>query len=348
MTDAANATSTMAKAELLAAVRSGRRDDRVIRALADFATGPLSRTVEDAELMLAHAESVWIAEQRNPESTRARDAAAQLVRLLPTLRDGYKYLGLAHLSRGEPALAARAFAEGETAEGDYSFAHFLRLAERLVRGERESRFSVDGATYVMPLSTHNAAAIEAGAFHAGGMLTEIDELRTLNRFAGPHAIKRIVEVGVLVGNHTAYFLQTFRPEHLVLIDADPANLPLIERVVAANTPAGMAPIVETVTAFVGRGGGDTRFAGATIPHRRLSELVTGPLDLIKIDVDGAEATLLSHGGEPIVSHRPVVMIEVMPATDALVRQWFAANGYGPPQVFGHGGYANLIYGRPTP
>ena len=47
-------------------------------------------------------------------------------------------------------------------------------------------------------------------------------------------------------------------------------------------------MVETVCAFVGRGCGETTFAGATVPHRRLNALVPGAVDLLKIDVDGGD------------------------------------------------------------
>lgn len=157
----------------------------------------------------------------------------------------------------------------------------------------------------------------------------------LHALAGNPArpIRRIAEIGVGSGDDTAFFLRTFRPDHLILIDADPVNHPAIAESVARATPAGCVPIVETICAYVGRGCGETTFAGAKVPHRRLNELIRGAIDLIKIGVNGCELKVLESGDEPFVRHRPLVMIRTTAETMAPVQAWFAARGYKPPQVF---------------
>ncbi|MCB2106433.1 MAG: FkbM family methyltransferase [Rhodobacteraceae bacterium] len=332
----------MIKSELLAALRGGLADQTVMTAAENIVTGGLERTAEDIELALLFAQAAWIADQRNPIATRARDAAQAVIAAVPTLADGYRWLGFAHLSRGEYREAFTALSAVKAVPGEANFDNFRALAQNLMLGRTEAGFKWNDTDYVFPLSCHNAAAIEAGAFHSVGVLTETDELQALARCAAGRPIEQIAEIGVLIGNHTAFMLHTFHPDHLVLIDADPANIPLIEKTVRMNTPANTAPIVETVTAFVGRGGADVSFAGEMVPHRRLCDLVTGPVDLIKIDVDGAEIELLNAGGDPIERHRPLTLIETTPSSDAPVVEWFTSRGFSCAAMFDHGSYRNRI------
>ena len=331
------------KAQVLVAVRAGRLDPAGFAALAHFASGPLVCTVEDVELLLAYAQAVWIADQRKPNSTRACEAARRLVDLVPNLQDGHRLLGLAHLSRNEPREARAAFVAGRTAVGEQNLVNFWALSENLIRGSREASFTLDGRAYVLPLSIHNAAAIEAAAFHSVGMLTRIDELGSLESMAANKRAARVAEIGVLVGNHTAFFLQAFRPDFLIRVDADPANQPLMIRTVAANTPDHCRPAVEMLSAFVGRSGADTRSAGMTVAQRRLDQVVSGPIDLIKINVDGVEAELLQYGGTPIETHQPVVMIETTRQIDSFVCEWFLTRGHEAPVTFDRGNYRNLFF-----
>src|SRR5207244_3241736 len=127
--------------------------------------------------------------------------------------------------------------------------------------------------------------------------------------------QRIVEVGVLVGNHTAYFLKTFAPMHVTLIDADPANVNFIRRSAAFNLAAGPAPEVVIQCAYIGGRSVDAvTFAGQRVPQRSLADLVSGSVDFLKIDVDGGEVALLAGAASVIEAHRPTVMIETTPTT----------------------------------
>lgn len=189
----------------------------------------------------------------------------------------------------------------------------------------------------MTIMTSDARTIER---HATGGDDEV--LHALTRDVA-RPIRRIVEIGVADGHDTAFFLRTFRPDHLILIDADPANHPLIARAVAGHTPPGCTPIVETVCAYVGRGCGETIFAGATVPHRRLNDLIRGPVDLIKIHVDGCEMRVLESGDEPIARHRPLVIVRTGADTAATLQAWFAARRYQAPDVVARGPYRHLIF-----
>jgi FkbM family methyltransferase len=155
--------------------------------------------------------------------------------------------------------------------------------------------------------------------------------------------QRIVEVGVLLGNHTAYFLKNFAPSHVTLIDADPANLNFMRRSAAFNLAAGPAPEVVIQCAYVGGRSADAvTFAGERVPQRSLAELVTGPVDFLKIDVDGGEVALLAGAASVIETHRPAVLIETTPTTFDTVQTWFAERGYVFRKVFDHTSYRNVV------
>src|SRR5262249_664689 len=161
--------------------------------------------------------------------------------------------------------------------------------------------------YTFDLTTHNAAATESSAFHAIGMLTEWDELQYLAATLPREKTRRLVEVGVLLGNHSAFFLQALQPESLTLIDADPANIPFIERTAFYHLPEPK-PAVDIQCAFVAGTASEGMFAGVKVQKKRLADLVHGGADFLKIDVDGGERDLLNGAETVIQSSRPIVMI----------------------------------------
>src|SRR5207253_2295025 len=149
-------------------------------------------------------------------------------------------------------------------------------------------------------------------------------------------MRRIVEVGVLMGNHSAYFLKTFKPEAITLIDGDPANIPFIEHTVFYNLPENR-PDVDVQCAFVGGAPGEATFAEQKVQRRTLADLVHGGVDFLKIDVDGGEVNLLTGAASVIEAYRPAVMIETTPLTHSKVIEWFTARRYTAKKVFDHGG-----------
>jgi FkbM family methyltransferase len=339
--DQAGPRTAAGKADLLALIRAGVGGPEVLRRLETATAPPLARAAEDIELLLAMAQQAWIADQRAPTAVRARDAAQQLIALVPDLPDGYRLLGFAHLSRGAYQEAYLAFSAMKTVAGAANFDNFRALARHMMTGLNPVTFDLGGARYTFDLTTHNAAATESSAFHSVGLLTEWEELQYLGATVGRP--QRIVEVGVLLGNHTAYFLKTFAPHQLVLIDADPANLPFMRSTVGYNIADGGAPDVEMHTAFVGgRNQSAVSFAGAQVPQRTLAELAPGQIDFLKIDVDGGELALLDGAASVIEASRPAVMIETTPTTHDPVVAWFAARGYDVRRIFDHGSYRNVI------
>lgn len=339
--DQAGPETPAGKAALLGLARQGVSAPAFLIRLEQAVAGPLAANAVDVELLLTYAQQAWIADQRNPAADRARKAAEKLTRLVPALAEGHRQLGLACLTQRDYIAAAAAFAAVKAITKSPQLDNFKALAENLLAGRTRVSFDLAGARYEFDLSTHNAAAIESSAFHSVGALTEWEELQYLGALLPRGHVRAIAEVGVLMGNHTAYFLRTFRPETLILVDADPANIPLIERTVAANASLP-APRVEVHCAYAAGRDGDHMFAGAPVPKRALAGLISGPVDFIKIDVDGGEIALLK-GAEPLFeASKPAVMIETTPRTHEAVAAFFTARGYTARRVFDRGDYRNMV------
>jgi hypothetical protein len=339
--DAFGPASPLGRTALAALIRTGAGGPAILERLDQALEGPVARTATDVALVLAHAQACWIADQRDADATRARDSAQRLIELVPDLADGYRLLGFAQLSRGAYREAVIALTALKAIPNAGNFDNFRALARHLMLGMRQIGFELDGERYTFDLTCHNAAATESSAFHSVGALTEWDELQYL-RSTLPRP-QRIVEVGVLLGNHTAFFLKTFAPTHMTLIDADPANITFIRRTAACNLPARPAPDIVIQCAFVGGRAGTVTFAGADVPQRPLADLVAGPVDFLKIDVDGGEVALLAGADAVIETHRPAVMIETTPATHDPVCAWFQSRRYDMRRVFDHGSHRNVVF-----
>jgi len=339
--DALGPATAAGRSALVSLTQTGTGGADVLTRLEQAIAAPLARNATDIGVLLAHAQTAWTADQRNPTATRTRDSARQLIELVPDLPDGYRLLGFAHLSRNEYRDAYLALSALKTLSSPLNLDNFRALARHLMTGVTQVGFDLDGERYTFDLTTHNAAAVESSAFHSVGALTEWDELQYLQSTLKKP--RRIVEVGVLLGNHTAFFLKNFAPQHITLIDADPANLNFIRRSAAYNLAAGPAPEVVIHCAFVGgRTAEAVTFAGAKVPQRGLGDLVAGAVDFLKIDVDGGELALLAGAASVIEQYRPAVMIETTPATHDAVVAWFEARNYTVRRVFDHGGYRNVV------
>ncbi|TAL01591.1 MAG: hypothetical protein EPO08_10070 [Rhodospirillaceae bacterium] len=339
--DALGPSTPAGRSALVSLTQAGAGGPEILARLDKAIAAPLARTTVDIGILLAHAQTAWTTDQRNPTAVRTRNSARRLIELVPDLPDGYRLLGFAHLSRCEYLDAFLALGALKTLPSPLNLDNFRALARHLMTGVTQVGFDLAGQRYTFDLTTHNAAAVESSAFHSVGALTEWDELQYLATVLDRP--QRIVEVGVLLGNHTAFFLKAFAPTHVTLIDADPANLNFMRRSAACNLAPGPAPEVVIHCAFVGESVAEAvTFAGARVPQRSLADLVSGPVDFLKIDVDGGEVALLKGAATVIEQYRPPVMIETTSTTHEPVVAWFEARKYAVRRVFDHDSYRNVV------
>lgn len=295
---------------------------------------------QDSAALQALAMAQWVRDQRDLQCIVALDTARRLVARSPLNGGALRLLGMIALTKRAYLESYLAFSAAAVANPPLLLEAARRLAALLMRGVDHVTFSVEGQKYDFGLTVHTTQAMESSIAHCAGALTEMEELRYLKNQLGQANV--IVEVGVLLGNHSAYFLKNLGPQRLYAFEADPSCLPEIRRNLDANNPGGIETVVRNL--FVGvPDGAPVEIAGVMVPQAGLSSLVSERVDFIKIDVDGGEMSALAGAEALITASRPFVMIETEIVTDLQVRDWFLARGYELRHRIGHSNYFNNFF-----
>jgi FkbM family methyltransferase len=188
-----------------------------------------------------------------------------------------------------------------------------------------------------PPDTVQKAILDGGCFYEATLLRAL-------RPTLP-AAARVVDVGANIGNHTLYFAGVCRAREVIAFEPNPDVLPELRANIAANgltnvntthlgiglgtLPGRAALHLESKDAHINnRGGmslvnrldGDVRVA-------RLDELVSGPLDLIKIDVEGMAMGVLEGAEKLVLEARPDVLMEVWLAELPALSDWLMRMDY---------------------
>lgn len=317
----------------------GFEDPRFLRSLEHWS----SCRPSDPEILHLQTYAAWIRDQRHPERMEALTHARKLASLLPRNASALRMLGAVALSKQSWLEAYLAFAGAAFADPPQICQAELRLALVLMQGRDQVTFRFGGESYTFPLSVHTTQAYESSMVHCSEKLTEAEELAYIEQLVPQGG--SLVEVGVLLGNHTAFFQKRLRPKQLVLVEADPDCLPLIQRTVSANNMGGADIYLHH--AFVGRAGGTATMGDVTYETKALDELVSGSADFIKIDVDGVELDALSGAERLLATGNPILMIEVRKTTSVMVDSWLEARGFALVRRFEHGAYTNCVYRKPA-
>ncbi|MBL8671945.1 MAG: FkbM family methyltransferase [Alphaproteobacteria bacterium] len=308
----------------------------------------LLRDPGDADATAAAAYAHWLSKDLD----KAFALAGRAIVLAPDVLSHYERYSLIALTSGRyveafVAAALQCNARPEDARARTS----AELARRMAAGETVASVDFDGKRYLFQLTCADGQRLTSDICHVGGTLVEGRELRAM-RAAVPTA-EVIVEIGVLAGNHLMYFAKEMRPRRLVAVEASAPNLKLIARNVALNKAADPASFdgmeIVLMHAFVGDRDSDEAaapegagFAGTA--RRRLDTLLRAEsrVDLIKIDVDGAEIALLDGARETLSRLRPTVMIEVERRLETAFLERLPGLGYRVAATFDAAIYRNFL------
>jgi FkbM family methyltransferase len=134
---------------------------------------------------------------------------------------------------------------------------------------------------------------------------------------------RVVDVGANIGYYLLFLARAVGSEGaLCCLEPEPENLAELERNLRHNR-IGNARILpfaagsedSEVSLHPGINGkvADDGSGSLTVPLRRLDSVLDGPVELIKIDVEGYEGHVLAGAERLLREHHPVLFIEVHPA-----------------------------------
>jgi FkbM family methyltransferase len=134
---------------------------------------------------------------------------------------------------------------------------------------------------------------------------------------------RVIDVGANVGYYTLMIAQCIGPEgHIIAIEPSPENLPELELNIRSNQiSATVLPYAVSSDNCSGVGlrsginSGITEDDADTIAYRveqvTLDTVVTGPVDFVKLDIEGYEHRALL-GAQKLLTLRPTMFVEVHP------------------------------------
>lgn len=173
-----------------------------------------------------------------------------------------------------------------------------------------------------------------------------------------YAPSAIIDVGAYHGNWTLSARRAFGPVPTLMVEAQDALIPNLQRVAAENDGVAVAHAVlgardGNAVEFFEMGTGSSMFPETSNAPRRASQMVTQRLDgivaqwrnglsnaFLKIDVQGAELEVLA-GGTDVLSGCSLVQLELAmlaynegaPLLPQVV-DWMAQNGWLPTEVSG--------------
>lgn len=187
-----------------------------------------------------------------------------------------------------------------------------------------------------------------------GQFFEEAELEELKRVVGTGA--RIVDVGANTGNHTVFFAGPMQAASVVAVEPLPgavaalraavernglADVDLTQLGVGVSDRTGRARLVTSQRGGLGATSLEPDPAGE-VPVVPLDSIIAGPVDLLKIDVEGMEMMVLAGARALIRRWRPKIFIEIANANTTAFTSWLAANGYEVLKVFSDKGHANYL------
>ena len=207
------------------------------------------------------------------------------------------------------------------------------------------------AVYYLPYTGRNAG-IERE--QSRGLFYEAMELEELRKAVKPGA--HVVDVGANTGNHTIFFAGPMKAASVLPFEPLPAAAGALRAAVARNgmqnvdlsrLGVGVADVEGRVKlVFSGRGGlGATSLEpdpAGEISVAPLDSMISGRVDLLKVDVEGMEMSVLAGSQELIGRWKPLIFIEVANRNTSALMEWLSDADYKVSRIFTDKGHANYL------
>jgi hypothetical protein len=244
------------------------------------------------------------ANMKRETAQKGVEAARRLNQIQPSA-DGSWIQGMNDVLAGGSGLSSFE----KAAQGDPKYGRHILLGQAIEAGTTV----IEVADFKFPLATFNAQAIESTLYHLSGALTEEDELLAIEAAWEPG--KHLLEIGALIGNHTAFFLRRLTPKRIDIYEMDETCVPYLEETIRLNNRGAECQIHQECAT------GKSRIPKA---------------DYFKIDIDGGEDETIP-GLWPVLSTYRGGLLEVDKRHGGLLKI------VGEPvRRFDHGGYENWL------
>ena len=207
------------------------------------------------------------------------------------------------------------------------------------------------AVYHLPYTGRNAGMERE---QSRGLFFEAMELEELRKAVKPGA--HVVDVGANTGNHTIFFAGPMKAASVLPFEPLPAAADALRAGVARNglenvdlsrLGIGVADGEGRATLmFSGRGGlGATSLEpdpSGEISVATLDSMVSGRVDLLKIDVEGMEMAVLAGSQQLIRRWKPLIFIEIANRNTPALMEWLSDADYKVTRIFTDKGHANYL------
>jgi FkbM family methyltransferase len=166
----------------------------------------------------------------------------------------------------------------------------------------------------------------------------------------------VIDVGANTGNHTIFFAGPMKAASVTPFEPLPAasralragverngltNVDLTRLGVGVSDREGRARLI-----FSGRGGlGATSLEpdpSGEIGVATLDSMISGRVDLLKIDVEGMEMNVLAGAWDLIGRTKPLVFVEIANRNTPALMGWLQVAGYKVVRIFTDKGHANYL------
>ena len=158
-----------------------------------------------------------------------------------------------------------------------------------------------------------------------------DAVTSLAELFGDQNIGIMVDGGAFKGDSAAEFIEGVHPAEILAVEADPRTFAKLSAYAETEERAKVTPVhaalfdcdgemeyVSSGSRGSGKNGQNHRASGKTVPMRTLDTLCAGrTIDLIKLDVEGAEESALNGGRETILRDQPNMAVSLYHRTDDL-------------------------------
>lgn len=187
-----------------------------------------------------------------------------------------------------------------------------------------------------------------------GLFFEAFELEELRKRIGPGA--HIVDVGANTGNHTIFFAGPMKAAKVTPLEPLARasatlrasvmrngldNVDLSQLGIGVSDRAGRARVVTSDRGGMGATSLESDADGDIIVET-LGNIISDPVDLLKIDVEGMELQVLAGAHDVIGRHRPLIFIEIANENTLEFSAWLTNAGYKVTRVFPDKGHVNYL------